>query len=178
MSKFVWASVLVGSFLLVTGPATAAKDDDDGAYLVKHEQKQWAQPRSDKALVYIVRPANVGFVIKFWAFADDKFLGVTKGNNYTYAFVDPGERVFWSKAENVNAMKMNFEAGKTYYIQQRVRMGGIKARVKVELLGEEEGKKFLEECSYVTPTQRAATKAQEYIEKSYAKAKEAASKEK
>lgn len=178
MHKFVWASLLVGSLALVAGPAGAAKDDDEHAYLVKHEEKQWAQPRPDKALVYVVRPANVGFAIKFWAFADDKFLGVTKGNNYTYAFVEPGERIFWSKAENVNAIKMNFQAGKTYYIQQRVRMGGIKARVKLELLGEAEGKKFLEECKYVTPTERAVAKAQEYVEKNYAKAKEAASKEK
>ena len=62
------------------------------------------------------RDSNYNDTAILWAFVDGQFIGVTHGKNYTYALVSPGEHVFWSKAENVSAFKMNVEARKTYYL--------------------------------------------------------------
>jgi hypothetical protein len=121
-----------------------------------------------------VRPAFLGLAIKMWAFADEQFLGVTKGKNYAYAYVTPGEHVFWSRAENVNAIKVKVDAGKIYYLQQHVAPGAWKAAVELEVLDEEEAKKLLKKCKYVTPTERTAAKAKEYVGKSYKEAQKAA----
>jgi hypothetical protein len=167
--------VLVAFFPLLLGLISVPVVAKDEPYLIKHAQQQWGQPAAAKALVYIVRSAKMGFAIKMWAFADQMFLGVTKGSNYTYALVSPGEHVLWSRAENVNAIRIKLEAGKTYYLQQHVRPGAWKAHVELEVLDEAEAKELLSKCKYVTFTERAATKAQEYVEKGYKEAQEAAS---
>lgn len=43
-------------------------------------------------------------------------------------------------------LALTVEAGKTYYLQQKVRFGWMKARNKLVLLDEEEGKKGLAKC--------------------------------
>jgi hypothetical protein len=126
-------------------------------YVVEHAQKQWGEPKSDKALVYILRPATTA-PTKMWAFADETLLGVTKSDSYIYAYVSPGEHVFWSKAENVNAIRIRVEAGKTYYIQQHVRPGAWKMAVQLEVLDE-----------------LAAAKSRKYVKTGYKEARIAAS---
>lgn len=170
MRKAGYLTIILLS-LAVTGSALAKQEP----YLIQHKQEQWGEQRADKALVYIIRPATMGFAIKMWAFADQEFLGLTKGKNYTYAYFVPGEHVFWSKAENVNAIRMRVDAGKTYYIQQHVRVGAWKASVELEILGEAEAKKLLDKCKYVTFTERASAKAGKYIERGYREAQQAAS---
>jgi hypothetical protein len=101
----------------------------------------------DKALVYVVRPARLGFAIKSWFLCDDQVLGVNKGESYFFAYVEPGTHVLWSKSENVDALELELEAGETYYIQQKVQMGGLKARTKLEVLDEAEGERLLGKCS-------------------------------
>ena len=101
----------------------------------------------DKASVYIVRPAKMGMAIRMWAFADDTVLGLTKGDTYAHAYLEPGEYTFWSRAENVSAVKHTVEAGKTYYFKQKVKMGGLKARVSVEFLSDAEGQETLDKCA-------------------------------
>lgn len=171
------STVVFSAFLLVGASASVfAQSDEKKAtkYTIKHKTKQMGQATADKALVYILRPAFVGMAIKMWAFVDDQFIGVTHGKNYTYALVEPGEHVFWSKAENVSAFKMNVGAGKAYYLQQRVRPGGFRAHVKFAEAEDSKVKKYFKKSKYVTPTEEAHAKAQEYIEKWYALAQERA----
>lgn len=143
-------------------------------YFVEHAQKQWGEPEADKALVYILRPATT-MPTKMWAFADETLLGVTKSDSYIYAYVSPGEHVFWSKAENINAIRMRVEAGKTYYIQQHVQLGVWKMAVELEVLDEPEATRLLEQCQYLTSTERAAAKSRKYVKRCYKEARAAAS---
>jgi hypothetical protein len=116
----------------------------------------------DKASVYVVRPAKMGMAIRMWAFADDTVLGLTKGDTYAHAYLEPGEYTFWSRAENVSAVNQVVEAGKTYYLKQKVKMGGFKARVSVEMLSESEGLEVLEKCaSFSTLTEAGKVRAAE-----------------
>lgn len=177
MRTLTISTAMLSAFLLVGASASvfAQSDENKGIkYTIKHKTKQMGQATADKALVYILRPTFVGIAIKMWAFVDDQFIGVTHGKNYTYALVAPGEHVFWSKAENVSAFKMNVEAGKTYYLQQKVRPGGFRAHVKFAEAEDSKVKKYFKKSKYVTPTEQAHAKAQEYIEKWYALAQERA----
>lgn len=143
-------------------------------YLIQHEQQQWGALKTDQALVYILRPATT-WPTKIWAFADERFLGVTTSDTYTFAYISPGEHVFWSKAENVNAIRMNVEVGKIYYIQQHVQPGMWKMAVELEVLDEARAKELFKQCKYVTPTEQGAAQAQKYTQKGYKEAQVAAS---
>lgn len=153
MRTLTMSTSILSLFLLLSGPTSAfAKGDaKETTYIIKHKTKQMGQALPDKALVYILRPAFVGLAIKMWAFVDDRFIGVTKGKNYTYALVTPGEHVFWSKAENVNAVKLNVEGGKTYYLQQKIQPGGLKARVKFLLIEEAKTPKMFKKMQVFNP---------------------------
>ncbi len=156
-------------FVAVASAGLAKKE-----YFVEHPQKQWGEPKADKALVYILRPATT-WPTKMWAFSDETLLGVTKSDSYIYAYVSPGEHVFWSKAENINAIRMRVEAGKTYYIQQHVQPGAWKMAVELEVLDEPEAKELLKQCQYLTFTERAAAKSRKYAKRGYKEARAAAS---
>ena len=148
---------MVGGFVCVAlgllGPATGGaragdKDDQDEEGFVQFSKDHpLGEVAPDKALVYVVRPTSVGFAIKSWLLCDDQVLGVNKGSSYFFAHVDPGKHVFWSKSENVDALELEVEAGKTYYLHQHVRLGGLKARTKLEVLDEADGQERLAKCA-------------------------------
>ncbi len=132
------------SVLLMASGAVAGDEDD---YAIREKKVIRPDVLPDKASVYIVRPAKVGMAIRMWAFAGDTPLGLTKGDTYAHAYLEPGEYTFWSRAENVSAVKQTIEAGKTYYFKQQVKIGGLKARVSVEFLSETEGQEVLDKCA-------------------------------
>ena len=98
-----------------------------------------AQP-ADKALIYVMRPTMMGNKIQTKLAVDGEWKGTNRGSNYFYFTLDPGEHYFCSAAENHSVLKANVEAGKTYYFQQHIRMGVMKARNKIEVMPVEEGR--------------------------------------
>lgn len=142
--------------------ALAGDEDDEEGYVQFTKEHPLGEVKPDKALVYVIRPAKMGFAIKSFFLCDDEILGINRGSSYFFAHVNPGKHVFWSKSENVDALELEVEAGKTYYIQQRVRMGGFRARTKLEVLDEEKGKAALEKCKkYGTLTAKGREKGME-----------------
>ena len=118
--------------------------------------------KADKALVYVVRPTFVGTVVKTYFFCDDEFIGINKGKSYFFFYVEPGSHVFWSKAENVDALELSVKAGETYFIKQGIQMGALKARIKLGILSESEGRQALEKCKkHTSPTAAGKAKGQE-----------------
>jgi hypothetical protein len=73
-------------------------------------------------------------------------MGANRGNNYFFFSVEPGEHHFCSRSENRSLLTLHVEAGKTYYLQQKIDLGFWKARNEVVLLNEEEGKEGLAKC--------------------------------
>ena len=57
-----------------------------------------------------------------------------------------------SRAENDATLEMEAEAGKTYFLRQKVKMGMIKARTKLEIMGDIDGKKALNKCKLAATT--------------------------
>lgn len=99
-----------------------------------------------KALVYVVRPSKVGFLINFKVYCDNEFIGLTKGKTYIYAYIEPGQHIFMSQAENKDEVDIELEANKTYFLLQIPKMGLIKARNRIQVLDESAGRAELAKC--------------------------------
>jgi len=169
------AAVVCAVVCAVLVPGVSLAEDEDFAVREKAVVRPEVLP--DKALIYIVRPSSAGTAIRMWAFADDSVLGLTRGDTYAFAYVEPGEHLFWSRAENVSALNKSVEAGKTYYLKQNVRMGGLKARVKLETLDESEGQEMLAKCGHhSTLTEAGKARAAEIAAEKLEVAKEKAAK--
>jgi hypothetical protein len=121
-----------------------------GDYIQLFSGKHRGEPASDTALVYFVRPASIGKGERIWVFADQFGLGGTKGNSYTYPQVPPGRRMIWAKAQNIDALEIDFEPGKTYYIKQAIKSGGLNAWVTLTVLSQQEWEQEMENCKKYT----------------------------
>ena len=175
--KCVFGVVAVSAVCLslVAAPAlrgaSASGDPDEpgssepgGALVVFTKDHPVAEPKTDKALVYVVRPTSFGAAIKSFFFCDDDVLGVNQGSSYFFAHIAPGKRVFWSKSENVDALELNVEAGQVYYIQQHVDLGAFRARTRIELLDDAAGKEALAKCKkHGTLTDAGRAKGREIV---------------
>ena len=120
-----------------------------GAEYVKYkastDKKQHPTPEApaDKALIYVMRTTILGFAIHSKLAVDGKWVGVNRGKTYFFFTLDPGEHYFCSEAENQDYLALTVEAGKTYYLKQRVEPGVWKARTDLAIIDEEKAKKEL-----------------------------------
>jgi hypothetical protein len=105
-----------------------------------------AEAKPDKALLYVVRPAGSGAVVKTFFFSDDETLGINQGSSYFFAQVAPGKHVFWSNSETPDALELNVDAGQVYYIEQHVDLNTLHLRTRLELLDDMTGKDALAQC--------------------------------
>lgn len=117
-----------------------------------HGDKSGKPPEqpADKALVFVIRPTHIGAAIQTKLAVDGKWVGVNKANNYFYMVLDPGPHYFCSQAENRSLLSLVVEPGKTYYLQQKIRMGMFKAGNDLALLDEKAGKEGLSKCHLTT----------------------------
>lgn len=129
-------AVLIGG----TGQAAA------GGYMEFTKEHPRAEPRDDMATVYVMRPTSGAAGVKSFFFMDHEPLGVNRGSSYFFFHAEPGKHVFWSKSENVDAVELEVEAGRTYYLKQGVRPGFFRARTKLLVLDETGGEKALKKC--------------------------------
>jgi len=97
------------------------------------------------AQIYVLRPSSFGSAITFKIYQGEKFIGELGPKAYLSWQVDPanGNIEVISKAENYSVLMVAPEAGKTYYIKQKVKMGWIMARTGLEWLSEEEALEML-----------------------------------
>ena len=145
--------------LIMTGTVQAAE------YYTKHDKSDQlrGEPQEGHALVYVFRPATMGYAIKTWAFADDDLLMVSKPKAYSFAQVPAGKRLFWSKSENTSAIELDVEAGQTYYLKVKIKMGFGKARAQILHIDEAEAAKYFKKCSYVEPSETGRARALEIV---------------
>lgn len=163
-----WGAVPIAlAFLALPAAALAADPDDDSkdeGYVTFTKDHPRGTVEEGKALLYVVRPTSMGFAVKSFFVIDDAIVGINRGSSYFFTTVEPGKHVFWSKSENVDALEMEVEAGKTYYVQQRVQVGGFRARTKLEVLDVEAGEAALAKCDkHGTITAKGREKGAEIV---------------
>lgn len=142
------------------------------------EYDNWAKaqkPASEDALVYIVRPSNQGKAVLFKVTCDGNPIGATGGARYIFTKQPPGPHLFVSKAENKSELPIVLEGGKTYYLEQKVKMGLLKARNNLERLDDAEGIEKLARCSLSEDTVADIPGAEAYQQQLRDKKAEAAS---
>lgn len=101
-------------------------------------------PEQGKAIVYVVRPSSVGGLIRFNVFVDDQEasseMGYTRGRQYIYFSIPPGEHKIYSKAENWAETLVSAKAGDIIFIQQDASMGILMARNNIFKVEDYQGK--------------------------------------
>lgn len=107
-------------------------------------------PTEGKAIVYVIRPTMMGNKVQTKLAVDGDWKGVNRGNTYFFFELDPGEHYFCSRAENHDALKLTLEPGKTYFLQQHIKMGFMKAQTSLESITEEKGREKLAKLNLAT----------------------------
>jgi len=111
-------------------------------------------PEAGKAIVYVVRPSPLGTAIRFNVFVDNQNpeseMGYTRGSQYIYFNLTPGNHKIFSKAENWAEIDVSAKAGDIIFIQQNTEMGIIMARNSVVTLQDYEGKYHVKTLSLGT----------------------------
>lgn len=83
---------------------------------------------ADKALVYFIRPSNLGYKINAAVYDDAEFIGFVPYNQKLPYFAEPGKHLFMVVSEAADFINAELVAGKTYYIEVAPRMGMWRAR--------------------------------------------------
>lgn len=117
-------------FALVTGCATLPSPQEMQADISGFELPKL--PEKSQAIAYVVRPSGLGGLVRFNVFVDDQEaeseMGYTRGNQYIYFNLTPGEHTILSKVENWAETKVTAKAGDIIFIQQDPSMGMLMAR--------------------------------------------------
>ncbi len=111
-------------------------------------------PAEGKAMVYVIRPTMMGNKVQTKLAVDGEWKGVNRGNNYFFFEVAPGEHNFCSRAENHVMLTLTLEPGKTYFLQQHIEMGLLKARTSMEVVPEDKGREKLAKLNLATWTEK------------------------
>lgn len=96
-------------------------------------------PTADAALIYIIRSTIMGNKVQTKLAVDGEWKGVNRGHNYFFFTLQPGPHYFCSQAENRSLVVLTVEAGKTYYLEQRIHVGAMKARNDLVVMEDSEG---------------------------------------
>jgi hypothetical protein len=127
-------------------------------------------PGANEAVVYFVRPARVGGAINFFGFVDETPVGATRARDYTGAVVPAGERVIWARSGNVSAIRYTLEPGRTYYFEQEVKMGAMRARVSLEPMDEDDFREETADLDFKALTEEGRARAAEILADDYQEA--------
>jgi hypothetical protein len=144
------ATVIIAVVVLaVAGCATAPTPEIMRAETANYQLPQ--SPDANSALVYVVRPSPIGGLIRFNVFLGDQQehseMGFTRGSQYIYFAVPPGEHKIYSKAENWAEVAISVKAGQVIFLQQDATMGLIMARNNLSMVEDYQGKYYVKTLS-------------------------------
>lgn len=108
------------------------------------------QAQSEKATVYLLRPAGPDDFVPYFTYLDNNLLCKLGNGRYSVHEVDPGEYKIHSqykgkiKSIPESELPVNFESGKTYYIKISVTLKAFGAKFYCEQLFLEDEKEVTE----------------------------------
>jgi len=105
--------------------------------------------QTDKSNIYVYRNEVLGGAIPITVALDGKVAGQTAMQTYFLFEIDPGPHEVSPIAENVSTLKLDIQAGKSYFVWQEVKMGMWMARSQLQQVDEETGHKGVSECKRV-----------------------------
>jgi hypothetical protein len=103
-----------------------------------------ATANADSATIYLIRPSILGSAVKAGVYQDDKQVGRLGPKNFLHWAVPAGKQIeIVSKTGNRARLSIIPEAGKTYFLKQKIGMGFLIARSGLEEMEEEKAAKKL-----------------------------------
>jgi len=97
--------------------------------------------KSDKALVVFYRVKSLkGGAIGFNVKQGEAAIGVLANGSMFYRHVEPGQHTFWSQVISQDAVTLDVEAGKTYYVEGITLIGLVVARPQLRQVDESQAK--------------------------------------
>ncbi|MCA0933272.1 DUF2846 domain-containing protein [Lutimonas saemankumensis] len=100
------------------------------------------EPEEGKGTVVFYRIKKFsGGAITFNIQDSERNYGPLKNGGKITVNVDPGERTFFSQVLSADAVTLNIEAGKTYYVKAAVKVGYYAGRPKLTQVDEKTAKK-------------------------------------
>jgi hypothetical protein len=143
MKKFFLKNILALILLIIISSCAFTPNIEK----MKLETINYSLPRINEgqdALIYVVRPSNLGTLVRFNVFVDNKDksseVGYNRGNEYIYFFVKPGSHTILSKAENWDFVTIDAKPNDIIFIKQNTSVGFIMARNSLEIIDETEAK--------------------------------------
>lgn len=88
-------------------------------------------PAKGKAVIYFARTSGMGMLYNFNFFDKEKFIGKFSSTGYLRYECEPGEHVFWARAENSDFMTAELEADKIYFVLAEPHMALATTRVEL-----------------------------------------------
>jgi hypothetical protein len=99
------------------------------------------EAKADKALVVFYRVKSMkGGAIGFNVKQGDAVIGALANGSMFYRYVEPGQHTFWSQVISQDAVTLDVEAGKTYYIEGVTLIGLVVARPQLRQVDETQAK--------------------------------------
>jgi hypothetical protein len=89
-------------------------------------------PQKGKAVVYFARTSAMGMLYNFNFFDKDKFIGKFSSTGYIRYECEPGEHLFWCRAENRDYITADLEADKIYFVEAEAHMALATVRVELQ----------------------------------------------
>lgn len=111
------------------------------------------EPIKDKSLIYVYRNEFMGSAVRMDVLLDNQLLGETRSGHYLYIVAEPGDHAVTSRAENSDTVQLRTEKNKIYFVWQEAKMGIIYAGTKLNIVGEDTGRKGVNECSLIVHNQ-------------------------
>jgi hypothetical protein len=109
--------------------------------------KEFTQPTTDKAGLYIYRNSFVGQALKKNIYVDGVMIGETANKVFFYKEVAPGEHKLSTESEfSDNAITFQAESGNNYFAEQYIKMGLFVGGANLKMVSKEEGMKNVREC--------------------------------
>lgn len=141
--------------LLLTGCYTQTSVKDMIKDTESYQPPYIATP--EKGLIYVVRPSSFYGIFKYNVFLDGKSdsnkIGYTRGNQYIYTYVDPGQHTITSTAENTASLTLDISAGETLYLSQDATFGFLFGRNNLNKINPVEGKYYIKHSQLGTLNQ-------------------------
>jgi hypothetical protein len=135
----------------------------------RHRDKQFAEATDNAALVYLIRQKRfMGKKTKFFVYSDDVLLGVLENNCYTYAYVRPGEHLFWLQYASITE-RVELEPGEVRYFDIWTRFDDVGAEWGEELIAKA--------SAFCTPEEKELAKVEEHVRERLSEAELNAAKE-
>ena len=107
------------------------------------------KPQPGKAALVIGRTTSFGGAVNFEHYLGRDFIGSTRGYGFFVTPMDTGDQFVTAQSENHSAVYLKAVADKTYYLQDNVSMGLMKAHVFLDpVQGDAMYKSMDGDCSF------------------------------